>query len=158
MHNCPAAQQLPPPPPCILPCSHPCSQACSWYWTGERGRESGHLGGRPPSLPIVGTATVTLISGPKPLGGADDDGEPMKQVVVFRGPNTQFKLAGRFHPLGGPSLQILLGAQRKDKAFKVTVRGCTLQVSNWVDSAFEALPENESESASENESASAIQP
>ena len=106
----------------------------------------------------MGTATVTLISGPKPLGGADDDGEPMKQVVVFRGPNTQFKLAGRFHPLDGPTMQILLGAQRKDKAFKVTVRGCTLQVSNWVDSAFEALPENESESASENESASAIQP
>ena len=116
--------------------------------------------------PIVGTATVTLITGPKPLGGADDDGEPMKQVVVFRGPNTQGKLSGPFHPLDGPSLQIRLGAQMKDKAFKVTVRGCTLQVSNWVDSAFEALPENESESgsenesesASENESASAIQP
>ena len=110
-------------------------------------------------MPIAGTATVTLITGPKPLGGSDDDGEPMKQVVVFRGPSLKGVLSGCFHPDGGLRFQIQTTAQKKkDKGFKVTVRGCTFQVSNWVDSAFESLPENESESASENESASAIQP
>ena len=123
------------------------------------------MGGRPTSAggrhSIAGTATVTLITGPTPLGGSDDDGEPMKQVVVFRGPPLNGRLTGRFRPNGGPNFQIFTTAQKKkDKGFKVTVRGCTLQVSNWVDSAFESLPENESESesASENESASAIQP